>query len=591
MAVNKYIIQLVVETGSGQAKVKGVSDAFEQLGQKVDATSTKLKNNSKAMQNTAGSAGIAGAATAEFGRLISDLPYGLQAVTNNISQLGSMFALLVSSAGNVRAAMNAMLLTLSGPAGVLIAFQAAVAALEYFSRGAKSAVDAIDEINKAQGKAASDLKAFRDMIQLQALSFEDATDAVERFNDEYEDLNLKLDKTNFLTRESKIALDGLIDSLEEAARAKAALALIEGAYQEKIEQEIHVQKLRNTEVNMFTNTAEYLKDVMAGFIIMPSLGRSLRLKGAEMDLERISNNVSDIIGMVGNEGLADKIFGPKKEGEDEDRKKKFFPFLSDKELTDLEEQYKDLDPTKFLNDSLFDEGEKLSRSFIEGLIYGQEEIEDPLLGYVNLRKLEIEEEIIAESDRQKELAEIKQAELEVFKEVELAKVDIIETAFRTIADISQSNRFIQAAALLGESAAGIAKVIINTKSANAALRLQQAAIATLNPAAAALIEAKIKANNVFAAADIAANIGATATALSRLKAPMATPSTPSIGSDGGVSIPVVAPGFNVVGAAGQNQLAAAIAGQFQQPVKAYVVSSDVTTAQELDRRIVQGASI
>ena len=53
----------------------------------------------------------------------------------------------------------------------------------------------------------------------------------------------------------------------------------------------------------------------------------------------------------------------------------------------------------------------------------------------------------------------------------------------------------------------------------------------------------------------------------------------------------MAPAFNIVGAGGTSQLAEAIGGQAQQPVKAYVVSNDVSTAQELDRNIVQGASI
>lgn len=55
--------------------------------------------------------------------------------------------------------------------------------------------------------------------------------------------------------------------------------------------------------------------------------------------------------------------------------------------------------------------------------------------------------------------------------------------------------------------------------------------------------------------------------------------------------PSAPPAFNVVGASGANQLATAIAGQQGQPVKAFVVSGDVSTAQELDRNIVQGAAI
>jgi predicted lactoylglutathione lyase len=77
-----------------------------------------------------------------------------------------------------------------------------------------------------------------------------------------------------------------------------------------------------------------------------------------------------------------------------------------------------------------------------------------------------------------------------------------------------------------------------------------------------------------------------------------TPQTAGMGS-GGANIsspsrpapPSVPPAFNIVGASGTNQLAEAIGAQSQQPVKAFVVSNDVSTAQELDRNIVEGASI
>jgi len=63
---------------------------------------------------------------------------------------------------------------------------------------------------------------------------------------------------------------------------------------------------------------------------------------------------------------------------------------------------------------------------------------------------------------------------------------------------------------------------------------------------------------------------------------------------GGGSAPTmesVPPAFNIVGASGTNQLADAIGGQTQEPVKAFVVASDVSTAQEMDRNIIEGASI
>lgn len=51
------------------------------------------------------------------------------------------------------------------------------------------------------------------------------------------------------------------------------------------------------------------------------------------------------------------------------------------------------------------------------------------------------------------------------------------------------------------------------------------------------------------------------------------------------------PSFNVVGASPENQLAEVIGDKEQEPMKAYVVSSDVSTAQALDRNIVENASL
>ena len=76
------------------------------------------------------------------------------------------------------------------------------------------------------------------------------------------------------------------------------------------------------------------------------------------------------------------------------------------------------------------------------------------------------------------------------------------------------------------------------------------------------------------------------------------PAAPSFARGGGGSsasapttTPSLPPAFNVVGASGTNQLANAIGSQSQEPVKAYVVSGDVTSAQSMDRNIVEGASI
>ena len=59
----------------------------------------------------------------------------------------------------------------------------------------------------------------------------------------------------------------------------------------------------------------------------------------------------------------------------------------------------------------------------------------------------------------------------------------------------------------------------------------------------------------------------------------------------GASMSVSAPDFNVVGQGAGSQLAGVVGARFGEPIKAYVLSSDVSSAQELDRKIDSTATI
>lgn len=66
-------------------------------------------------------------------------------------------------------------------------------------------------------------------------------------------------------------------------------------------------------------------------------------------------------------------------------------------------------------------------------------------------------------------------------------------------------------------------------------------------------------------------------------------SAPSISAGGGGAMS--APQFNMIGNSGTNQLATSLGSAMQSnPVQAYVVASDVTTAQSLNRNIIQNAT-
>ena len=142
----------------------------------------------------------------------------------------------------------------------------------------------------------------------------------------------------------------------------------------------------------------------------------------------------------------------------------------------------------------------------------------------------------------------------------------------------------QLAGLLGkESAAGKAAAI-----AAATIDTYQSATSSYKSLAGIPIVGPVL-GGIAAAAAVASGI-ATVKKIAATKTP-----GPSGGGGGGGSgptpIPAQAPAFNIVGSGGTNQLAEAIGETEQQPVKAFVVSNDVTSAQSLERNIVESASI
>ena len=145
--VRKILIEIDAKTGNVVGGISQVNKQLDALGAKSRLATREVTKAAKAMQkDMAGSAGIAGAAATELGRTISDLPFGITAVTNNISQLGNMFALLVTSAGSVGKALKALGTTLTGPVGILIAFQAVVAGVEFFAQSQRKAKKDTDDL-------------------------------------------------------------------------------------------------------------------------------------------------------------------------------------------------------------------------------------------------------------------------------------------------------------------------------------------------------------------------------------------------------------------------------------------------------------
>jgi len=183
------------------------------------------------------------------------------------------------------------------------------------------------------------------------------------------------------------------------------------------------------------------------------------------------------------------------------------------------------------------------------------------------------------------------------------------------AKIASRIAMVDAIAGLVDQESGLGRALIIAKQALLAQELFMSAKSTLFTAKDAATKATIK--GAEAGADVAAGAAKTSsaapfpanipliigyavqavgiiTAVTSAVRKVKGASAPSGGgiSPGGSTAPQ-APTFNVVGNSGVNQLAQTIAGQGanQQPIQAYVVSGQVTTAQSLDRNRVDNATM
>lgn len=161
-------------------------------------------------------------------------------------------------------------------------------------------------------------------------------------------------------------------------------------------------------------------------------------------------------------------------------------------------------------------------------------------------------------------------------------LDSVAGLANIVGALAGKNKALQRASILAESAAGIAKTIINTMAANSAATLKYASL----PGGVALAAAEITANKVAAGIGIAANLVATSKALSAIGGGGSAGGGSSVGG----AAPAPQAQFNIVGQSSNNQLAQTIAGAQQQPVQAFVVAGEVSTQQALDRNKINNST-
>jgi hypothetical protein len=657
-----------------RAKTAGTTEEYQKqtiqidkLQAEYDQLTMSQAKASKSMGSMESSAGIAGATVNELGRTISDMPYGITAISNNISQLGSLFTILVQKTGSVSKAIKSLGATLrASPALVaLLAFQAAVAIMDALAQNARKAKEGLDDFAKATGGAATELRLALEILDDENVAFEDKQELLSNINEEYSEMDVRLTSNNKLMDESRRRILAQIDALVKMAQAQALITQIQKVYED-----IAILESRTAEelVNNWSKTA--IRFATFGLNSSKVISRSgeenrktlaeelektlklfrdkleendlyKQLLGGEDDEENAINKLaaflkkwrelredSEAKTKLALINLEEKrvIEEARKLGASEQQLYDIRKVFSDKRIKLREEEYKEILKLqkKAFNEELdlIEDNNKQIDALLKD-ITAKRKKEDPIrFDDYDFDDLDVDLSIdeLLKNNKEKEKARIQGlndtiAVAQAVGAVISGVADNINAAYQKEIDIEQNKttainnelrerlaneelsanerRNIQDQIAKNDDELRKKQEEIEKKrfKANKVAAIAEATISTFVAGAGVLRDTK--GGSIARIAGMIAVIGAGLAQVAMISKQQFVSSQSSIGAGSGVSASegVQAPDFNIVGQSPSNQLAAAVKGQFQQPIKAYVVSKDVSTAQEMDRNIIGSASL
>jgi|TARA_Y100000033_G_scaffold48326_1_gene55016 hypothetical protein len=635
---NSIIYEVDVKTGKVDVTIGKVTKSFDNMGKAAayaktqtkqlgDAVQTTTKKNAQMIDKT----GLAGATVQELGRTISDANYGIRGMANNLQQLSGLFVTLVSTSGGLVAGLNQMKKVLMGPLGIVILFQTFITLLEgghlsvsRFSKEQRELNKAMAAGAKAAGAEVGELESLVGIAKDESLSRESRQDAVDKLNSSFPEYlgNLTLEKIN--TEETNSAIERQITLLQARAEVQALTNIITKE-SEKIFETLSKSGEENANVFDYLTSAFKSAGNAASFssnLVVSGFARQdkkvqkseeiIRLANEEIKkiLSEVPNALSDANKKSETEvdklaDLLDKYKQKLREAEQESKAEvlreqrdavlrtaralgasiaQLQPILDYFDVVIGKAQ--DTEITKQKADNLkvqLDRLKEIANKEKEIFTVGKQAVTE--LGQIRsqyfdsqIRRLDTERDTILNNENL--TAEEKDRLLKKNDE-ESRKVQLKKIKFdRDIYMIEQGME--------------LAKIALKAK--NQMLELSMKGAESLADAKMSLGEFMRQLGPLGIAAYAVSIGGVVASIISarkKAKAQIASISgvSEAVSGSGGGTPSIQAPAFNVVGATQTSQLAQTIAQADGQPLRAYVVASDVTTAQELERSTIEGASI
>lgn len=539
----------------------------------------ETKKTAKQMKQLSSDTGASTSATLELGRVFSDMPYGIRGVANNIQQLASNLFFMSKKTDEAtgktvgfRGAVGSLLKNLAGPAGILVAFQAGIALLDFFKVGMGKAEKETEKGTKAINAQVTSLQKLLNLKKsIENLLFSE-TDSI--VLSKYSEGLLSLDETvKIISRnygDFSNAYNKLTD--EQKKDKENVKALLEGykemlSLKEKEKKQINKIQLLKVDVDKQERAAAIRKK-----------------QGYKDGLITISQERKQLTLLEGDYIKTQKRLIKLEEYFSKEREKKVKPRAKVdslyREIRGIEDLFSDEDLAKI-------EGELILKPKVKPILPNEEEMSFYIEKYKQLAG-GLVDFLQAESDRELTIEQNKTNALNTELNNRLLNENLSKEKRKSIQlQIAQNDEKLRV------KQNEIKKKAFNTQKAF------NMSVAIIDTIAAGVGAAKATYGGPLAkilamTATIGAGMAQVAI-ISRQKFQPESANTPintgaGGGGSGGGGAARAEPSFNIVGRSGDSLLINAIQAQFDKPLKAYVVARDVTNQQQLDGVISTTAS-
>jgi len=302
----------------------------------ITTTRTSFDNLGKSIGGFRTASGSAASSALELGRIVSDMPYGIRGVANNMSQFASQMMFSATTVDQatgkiigLSGAVKNLWASLLGPLGVLLAIQAVIAALDHFEGGNKKAETSSKDLTNVFGEETTKLMVLKNALDSTNVSMESKNELVKNANKEFKDLNVSLDENGKVTEESAKRLDLLSLSFIKNAKARAIAKLI----QDEMAKQAEVEARKTGESLAWYETTYYaFKSKIFGFQQVVNQAISKDTENQKEDIKDSADLVKRYVDMLTeNDAELAKLFINGGDNKKKD-KAKFSPFKTGKEL-------------------------------------------------------------------------------------------------------------------------------------------------------------------------------------------------------------------------------------------------------------------